>query len=345
VTRGMSVAAALVLEPHDAVHPLVESLRQVGVSVHPIVVGGRNYMGEYRAISKIVRMGEWQIVHTHGYRSDVVGGLVARRENVPVISTLHGFTARTVLGKVVEWLQIESLKKFNGVVGVSQAIIDRVARSGVPPVALKVIPNAWTPPLHALDRTGARAALTLPQNTWVVGWVGRLSREKGADIMIQAWAQRTERSGVLAMVGDGLEGQRLRLLSQQLGVADSIHWCGPIEAAGRYMRAFDALALSSRTEGVPMVVLEAMGARVPIIATRVGGVPFVLNASTATLIDKESPAQLAAALDDLHSRMPAAIERAGRAFARVSQEFAVAPWLDRYLTEYTAAIRRNQADR
>jgi glycosyltransferase involved in cell wall biosynthesis len=142
----------------------------------------------------------------------------------------------------------------------------------------------------------------------------------------------------LAVLGDGPARAGLTALAEGAGVADRVHWCGVVPDAARVFSAFDALALSSRTEGTPIVLLEAMAAGVPVVATAVGGVPDVLPLDGGLLVPPEAPAALAVALRGLFDEPEAAAARALVARARVERELAVRPWADRYRDVYHAAL-------
>ena len=105
------------------------------------------------------------------------------------------------------------------------------------------------------------------------------------------------------------------------------------------MPAFDAWVLSSRTEGTPVTLFEAVAAGVPVVATRVGGVPDVVGEGEAILVPPEDPEALAAAIRAVHASPLAAAARADRASRRVATEFAAAPWLDAYDRAYRRALR------
>ena len=92
--------------------------------------------------------------------------------------------------------------------------------------------------------------------------------------------------------------------------------------------------LSSRTEGTPVVLFEAMAANVPIVTTGVGGVPDVVSPAEAALVRSEDPVALAAEIRGVHADREAAARRARAAHARLERDFGVAPWLDRYEAIY-----------
>jgi glycosyltransferase involved in cell wall biosynthesis len=118
--------------------------------------------------------------------------------------------------------------------------------------------------------------------------------------------------------------------ARRLDVVDRITWYGTIRDAGRLFTAFDVFALSSRTEGTPMVLFEAMAARVPIVAARVGGVPNVVGPAEAILVPPGDPTELASAIHAVRADPLAARARAQAAHDRLAREFRVEPWLARY---------------
>ncbi|MDX1577291.1 MAG: glycosyltransferase, partial [Gemmatimonadota bacterium] len=136
------------------------------------------------------------------------------------------------------------------------------------------------------------------------------------------------------VVGDGpdLAAQRDRVAG--LGLSDRVTWHGVVPDAGRYFRAFDALCLSSRTEGIPVVLFEAMAAGVPVVATRVGGVGEVLDQESAWLCPPEDPEALRAGVRAALLDADAAREKAAAARSRLQEDYGVESWLDRYETLY-----------
>src|SRR5206468_931748 len=137
-------------------------------------------------------------------------------------------------------------------------------------------PNAWRRIAPALDRDAARRTLGIPREDFVVGWVGRLSVEKGPDVLLEALPHLNTVPLTISLIGGGTgaEQRALRARADKLGVADHIRWHGVVPDAERVYTAFDVCVLSSRTEGTPVVLFEAMAAGVPVVATAVGGVPM-----------------------------------------------------------------------
>jgi glycosyltransferase involved in cell wall biosynthesis len=336
--RGHPVAAALVLDPGGEDHPLIIPLSDAGVLVEPVVVPPRAYRAEWTALGAVIRRLGAAVVHTHGYRADVLAGAAARRAGVPTVTTVHGFTGGGRKNRLYEWLQIRSFRRTSAVVAVSRPLVDRLAGEGIARERIHCIPNAWAPAADLLSRDGARRHLGIPPDRYVLGWVGRISGEKGADVFVRALALLPP--GVTAsIIGDGRERSATERLAAALGVSDRITWHGTVPDAGRLYAAFDAFVLSSRTEGTPMALFEAMSADVPVVATRVGGVPDVTgDGAAALLVPSEDPVALAAAIVELRADPAASAGRVAAASRRLADAYGVEPWLDRYDALY-ARIR------
>jgi glycosyltransferase involved in cell wall biosynthesis len=335
--RGHSIRVATVLSPGSGPHPFVASLESDGVTVIQLRVGARDYWGERKAIRALCREVRPHVVHTHGFRPDVISASAARAEGIPLVSTCHGFVESTLRGRAYQWLDRRALRRFDAVVAVSPSIASRLRASGVANRRIHLLFNAFAQNSEPLTRNAARQLLDLPEVP-VIGWVGRLSAEKGPDVALEAFARLNHPSAHLLFVGEGREQIPLRNRAKSLGVSDRLIWRGVVPDARRLFPAFDGFLLSSRTEGTPMALLEAMAADVPIVATRVGGVPDVVDDSSAWLVDSGDAAAMARALFEMLDRPELARARAESARETLRQRFAIDPWLSRYESIYRGVV-------
>ena len=309
------------------------SLEHTDVELVPLLVPRRGYLRERSLIRGLCRSRSVNVVHTHGYRSDLVGGHAGHESKLPIVTTVHGFTGGGMKNRVYEALQRFAFRRFNAVVAVSQPQADQLRASGVSSHRLHLIPNALAPHAAPLDRTSARQALQLPPEGLLAGWVGRLSPEKGVDLFIDALSAIGDRVIQGVIVGDGPERATEQTRADAIAPARFL-WLGAIPNAARYFAAFDLFVLSSRTEGLPMVLLEAMAAGVPIVTTNVGGIPSLLSAAEGVLVAPEDAKALASAIRAALDDRDATAARASAAKRRQHADFNVGPWSDRYETLY-----------
>lgn len=336
--RGHRVAVAgIVLQGHEEPALLV-ALRNAGVDVHLIRVRGRGYLHERKEIHRLCKSLGPHVVHTHGYRPDVVDAGVARALGIPVISTVHGFTGGDWRNRLYERLDRRALRRFDAVVAVSHGVAERLLDGGVSRARVHVIPNAWSRGEVALPRDAARRELGLDDGEYRVGWVGRFSAEKGPDVLVRAMALLRDLPLTATMLGVGPELDRVRTEVGRLGIADAVLLPGAVPDAARLMSAFDVFVLSSRTEGTPIALFEAMAAGVPVVATRVGGVPEVVG-EEGMLVPSDDAQALAAAIRAVLDDTAAAAARAARARHRLATEYAPGPWLERHEKLYEHVSR------
>jgi glycosyltransferase involved in cell wall biosynthesis len=206
--------------------------------------------------------------------------------------------------------------------------------AGIAPGRIHVVPNAWKPSVAFLPPDDAREQLGLDRSP-VVGWVGRISAEKGPDLLVRAAAALDRPEVTYSVVGTGAaRGSAIRLAGE-LGVAGQFRWHGRVEEAARLMRAFGVLALPSRTEGTPMVLFEATAAGVPVVGSAVGGVPDVLG-DGANVVPPGRPEAFARAVRQLLDDADARSRAVERARERILADYGVEAWVQRHRDIYEA---------
>jgi glycosyltransferase involved in cell wall biosynthesis len=333
---GHHVHVAAVIGPDDPEPGLAAAVRVAGATAHVFRVGSRGYLAERAFVRDLCRRYRPDVVHTHGFRSDVVDGGVARRLGIPIVTTVHGFTRNRGRGSLYEWLQRRSFNRFDAVVAVSAAQTSELQAAGVPASRLTVVRNAWSGADDRFDRAAARAALSIPLDQPHLGWVGRLSPEKGADLFLEALARCPDESLHASIIGDGRLRAALEVQAKTLGIAGRVRFCGQLKDAHRYFAAFDVFVMSSHTEGAPIVLFEAFAAGVPVVATAVGGIPEIAGRGEATLVRAHDPQALADAIAALLADPARAAMQVERARLTLRSDYSA----DRWLATYEALYRR-----
>jgi glycosyltransferase involved in cell wall biosynthesis len=336
---GHRVSVLAVLDESGSHEELLRAFSREGIDVQPLRGLGRRYAHEIRSVRDALRQEAPDVVHTHGYHCDVLHGRAARQLGLPRVTTLHGFTGGDLKNRLYEWVQLRAIRSFEAVVAVSTPMADVLRGRGIPGRVLHVIRNAWRPTWDVLPTSSARSALEVSDEAFHIGWVGRLSREKGADVLLEALARLEPRGNVVvSIVGDGPMRSSLEERARQLGIG-GLRFHGALPQAGRFFAGFDLFVLSSRTEGTPIVLFEAMAASVPIVATRVGGVPDVISPRCAVLVPPEDPAALAAGIQQVRGDPAAATARCVEARRVLDEAFSEGPWLEKYERLYASVLR------
>ena len=335
--KGDDVGVITLLEKDARAPSIVGELRRASVTVIPVTHPSRSYRGQRRSIVATCDQFAPDILHSHGYLPDFLAASLGSKFYVARVSTVHGFTGGSPRNRLYEWMQRRSFSRFDAVVAVSHVLARQLAADAAGRV-IQTLPNAWTAVEEPLPPESARASLRLSANVFNIGWIGRISREKGADVLLEALPALDDLNLHVTFIGEGRERPKLEDKARKLHVEDRVSWRGEVPQAARLLRALDLLVISSRTEGTPITLFEAMHAGIPIVATLVGGVPDVISSNEAELIQPDNPPVLAAAIRRVHENPEAARVRAVLARSRLESGFAAAPWIDSYKRIYEMAI-------
>jgi glycosyltransferase involved in cell wall biosynthesis len=268
------------------------------------------FIGVRRTLRELRAKRGWFVLHAHCAYPDAVGAaLAARSAGVPLVVTVHGSDINVAAGHPVLRPQIRwALRAADRVVAVSRALQERVAAlTGAAPDRLACIPcSGFSPelfrPLPAAERAMLRARLGVAAGERLVVFVGHLFPVKAVDVLLRAWALRSKAgaAGRLLLIGEGSERDRLERLAREEGVDGGVTFAGalPQRVVAEWISASDLLCLPSHSEGSPNVVVEALASGVPVVATRVGGVPeLVADGANGLLVPPADPPALARALD------------------------------------------------
>ncbi|PHQ57867.1 MAG: glycosyl transferase [Porticoccus sp.] len=232
-----------------------------------------------REVKNIARQYRFAACIAHRAKSAYVGLLAT---DLPILSVRHSFGDFDRIGRR---LMGNLFKSRLTLLAVSNAVRDEI-RSHLPAwpedriITLYNRIDVDTVRQDLLDRQEAQHKLRLPENSWVLGSVGRLHPDKDPQTLIKAFARALPHlpaGALLVMLGDGKLRQTLKVLSAELDISDSVLIPGNVIEARRYFRAFDAFALTSDHEPFGMVLLEAMAAELPIICSDCGGGPEVVG--------------------------------------------------------------------
>lgn len=235
-----------------------------------------------REIARLLRRLEVGLLLCHGYKANLIGRLAARQLGIPVVAVSRGWTGDQLRVRFYEAIDRLNLRWMDHVVCVSVAQAVRVRRAGVSPERVSVIPNAirvdrFESPDHDYRRR-LHDFFATPRAR-IVGAAGRLSPEKGFEIFVKAAAAVATRDPSVGFVlfGDGPMRAALEQQIADLGLDATFVLAGFHDDLDGYLPFLDLFVLPSYTEGLPNVVLESFAARVPVVATAVGGTPELVD--------------------------------------------------------------------
>ena len=276
-----------------------ERARRRGLSVRLVHCKGRADWHAVRQIEEYIREDEIDLVHTHGYKADLYGYLAAWRMDKPVVATCHNWVGGTAALGIYNQLDRMVMKKFNALAAVSDTVAERLRGYGVSAEKIRTIANG-------IDVQSFESARPLPvlqgDRGPVIGMVARLDVQKGFEYFLRAVRDlRGTFNGLkVVIVGEGPDRERIEGLIQECGLQESVVLAGQqTDMPGAYA-AMDLFVLPSLNEGMPMTILEAMAASKPVIATRVGAIPRVINhGENGLLVDVRDSDGLRDAIESL----------------------------------------------
>lgn len=290
-------------------------------------------------VTRAVRRETPELLHTHMVHADVYGSVAARLTRTPFVSTRHN-DDRYLLGPF-RYVDRTFMRGAGAIVAISNAVREFHVRAGLPADRLVTIHYGLDePPRAQSELTPADAGIELAAP--LVLAIGRLIEQKDHATLLEAFARvrETHPTARLAILGWGRLEEETRARAAALGLADAVLLPGRVEPSAWLDRA-DVFAHTSRWEGFGIVLLEAMLAGLPVVATRASAVPeIVVDGETGILVDPGDAGGVAAALTAMlgDETRRQAFAAAGR--ARALAEFSVARMADRTVALYEGVVAR-----
>lgn len=331
---------------------MLAAAAELGAKVFPITLRGeldplRDAWAVFQ-LSRVLRRERVSILHAHSAKAGLVGRLAAVCARTPVVFfTVHNsiFYAEWPEYKKGFFALAEKVlaRRTYRIITVSEALRQElIAREGLKPGQVVTVYNGINPEEFqvAESREALRRRLGLPAEAPLVGIVTRLAPQKGLRYLIEAAALfPPEERLVFVVVGDGPLRAELQELAEKSGVGSHFVFTGVRRDVPLILGALDLLVLPSVTEGLGLILLEAMAASLPVVATAVGGVPeVVLDGETGVLVPPRDPAALAGAIAGL-LRAPERARRLGAAGReRVARLFTVERMVGQISALYREAL-------
>lgn len=298
---GVDLSIVAYLRGSQPETAFIQAGREAGIAVDILRECGRFDGSVAAQLRRIVAARNPDIVETHNVKSHFFLRFSGLWRERPWLAYHHGYTAEDLKMRCYNAVNRWSLRAARHVVTVCGPFVDTLVRQGIPRERISVQHNAVEAPGPASEEAvrAAWAKLTAVEGTPILVSIGRLSREKGHVDLLEALTKLRERttSFHLVIVGEGPERARIEAARRRLSLESHVTLTGLQYDVRPYYALADVVVLPSHSEGSPLVLLEAMSAARPIVATRVGGVPeIVTNEETALLVAPRDAEAMARAL-------------------------------------------------
>jgi len=270
----------------------IETAKRAAIPVYAVAEAGRFDRAAMAGLRSVAR--EWKpaVIQSHAVKAHFLVRTAGLHRLAPWVAFHHGYTRPDLRARIYNQLDRWSLRGADRVLTVSEAFRrELIAHRGVATGRIEVAHNAIDPQWGLRDRTLAtaaalRAKLGIGPGKRIVLTVGRLSSEKDHGTLLEAMRRLRDMApeAHLAMVGDGPERPKIEETIRALGLTGSVTLTGQVPSAEPYYGIAEVCVLSSRSEGSPNALLEAMAASVPVAATAVGGIPEMVSDGESALL-------------------------------------------------------------
>lgn len=329
----VSVVVVYIRDVHDHEFQITEMAKGRGLTYYEIPESGKFDIRVLRALREIIIRHDINMIHGHDYKSDLFAYLIRKllwKRPIALVSTAHAWVMLGWKGELYRKLDLFLMKRFDHLFAVSKATKEEMVAEGIPEAQVTVLYNgidteSWS---RNCVKTTVRDELEVPQNSLVIGYVGRIMPEKDLDTWIRSAAIVAKQypQAKFVLVGEGKDGtthDELKALASSLGVADQLIFPGFRRDLPRVYSAFDVFVMSSLREGLPNSILEAMALGIPVVSTDVAGAKeLVVNDETGFIVEQRDFNNLAASILRIldHDSVRLRMGRAGR--ERVEAEFS-----------------------
>jgi len=329
------------LNPEE-ISPVGKELQEIGLKVIYFPADHLMDLNRLRKVKKYLRLNRPDVIQTHLLYANVVGGIAGFLAGIPVISTLHSTGPNPSDSKARNWVEAQVMKFFNRrVIAVGYKTAE-VHQPRVMNKKIDVVPNAVGSPiiLNESEKKVIRKEIMGDENRLMLISVGKFSPIKAYGDLIQAFALISPQypQAILVFVGDGDQRLELMELSKNLNIENSIKFIGKRNDVPSLLAASDLFISSSIVEGMPLVIMEAMMAGLPIVSTSVGDLPFMVNQDCGILVPPSKPELLAIAIGTMLMD-PDKMKVMGESSHKFAEDnYSSSTWMKRLIQMYSEVM-------
>ncbi len=326
---------------------LAEKLRQSNIEIHIIDESTNGFPALLKQLISLLAKLNADLVHTHGYKENVLGSLAGFVSRLPSIRTAHGanefginfWSLRQSIPALLDNLSARFLQK--QVISVSNDLAEKLSTK-LPANKITVIPNGIN---ITQVETSISKPIILPgrNDTYKIAFAGRLVQLKRVDLILQIYAElrhQTEHDFELYIVGDGPIKETLVQQSKSLGIDSGTHFLGHRNDIYALMRTMDCLIIASDHEGLPMTVLEAIALKLPVVSHAVGAIPEVLDHGRCGYLVYQQEAKLFAAAIQQCRNESKENNITEKAYEHIQQHYSHTKNAEAYMAIYDSILQK-----
>ncbi|MFC3121992.1 glycosyltransferase [Agaribacter flavus] len=298
---------------------------------------------DLRVIDKLVtyiKQNNVDIIHTHGYKSDILGVMAAKKAKIPVVVTPHGFeNAADFKLRMFIWLGCQAMRFADSVVPLSPQLLEDVKKYGVSPQNLVYIQNGVD--LSEVEKV-REAPKKLTKTKKRIGFIGQMISRKNIKDILDIFNHLcvTRQDIELVLLGDGDERIQLEKYAQSLPSKQDIHFLGYRDDRLDYLRSFDLFVMTSTLEGIPRCLMEACAMGTPVAAYDIPGIDqLVMHQSTGLLAKLGDKETLSGYWEALLDEPGLAMQYGNKAIEYVNEHYAAKRMADEYLALFNKLIK------
>ena len=350
------IVPILLIRPWEKDSNLIKEIRKIKYSIHriPVAKRPRNEGGDYTRIVRCYKIlyrilcnGSFDLIHSHGYFADILGVPISKLLRTPILSTCHGFISNDRNLRIYNKLDKLSLRFANKVICVSESIKYDLIRNGIKETRIVVIPNAvetdMNGELFIKNRKEKRQSLDIKEDEFVLGYIGRLSEEKGINYLIESSSMLNNLNIPIKVViiGQGPQKKILEDLAKEKGIESKVIFCGFQPDVENWLPAIDTFILPSLTEGTPMSLLEAMAYGIPAVASAVGGVSKLIDSGkNGIIVSPGKPEEIKDTVFNLYNNKKLRNSISMGAKQYVNKKHNIGDWTNKIEVEYLNIVKK-----
>jgi glycosyltransferase involved in cell wall biosynthesis len=332
IEQGVNASLWIIKEervPHVA-EAFSQLLIENGIEFHVLSTQSVFDPGLLKTLKTLLQLEKPEILHAHGFKAAFYGKLAAPKSSHFII-THHGKTGHTLKVRLYEFIEDQIMKMAKAVIAVSKEMQKNLAASGINETKIIVVENFMTSRMVPKTSTGVVPYKLL--------FVGRLSPEKGCSVLVEAMKLVDPKIFHLTIVGDGIERKNLEQQVLNRKLQESIHFAGFQKNVNSFMASSDAIVMPSYREGQPLTLIEACCMGLPIVASRVGGIPdLVVENKNGFLCQAGNVIELSETLVKFSENVKDLQDQANQLKSKYNERFSSKTWATNTIKVYEIVL-------